>query len=110
MKEQSIFTESVERDSLTDDAAFSQTREYTTTIELLRLLHNDLVKILESWESFDHGEIQYFDVKDQETLRRGWESYLARIEKDMSELRYLRRSLQQRIESLDSKRNGVSSR
>ena len=101
--------EATGRASLIDDAAFSRTREYTSTIELLRLLHNDLIKIIDSWESFDRGEIQYFDIRDQESLRKRWESYLANIEKDISELRFLRRSLHQRIESLDSKRNGVSS-
>lgn len=87
---------------------FSRTREFTTSVDLLRLLHDDLVKIIDSWESFDRGEIQYFDIRDQELLRKRWESYLASIEKNISELRFLRRSLQQSIESLDSKRNGVS--
>ena len=88
---------------------FSRTRAYTETIELLRLLHNALVKVIESWESFEGGEIHYFDVREQDTLRKVCESSLASVEKDMTELRFLRRSLQQRIEMFDNMRSGVSS-
>ena len=94
--------------SLTDDVKFSRTREYTKTIELLRLLHNTLVRIIESWEYFDEGEMQYFEIQDNKPLSQRWQSYFASIERDMTALRSFRRSLQQQIENLDSKRNGVS--
>ena len=66
------------------------------------------MKIFESWEAFEDGELQYFDARGQETLRSLWGSYLANIEKDMTELRFLRRVLQQRIEMFDTMRNGAS--
>ena len=106
-QEESIFNEPVRKASLVDDIRLSRTRTYTTAIELLRLLHNSLVKVIESWESFENGEIQYFEVNEQETHRRGWGSYFAAIEKNMTELRFLRRLLQQRIEMFDNMRNGV---
>ncbi len=93
--------------SLTDDVKFTRTKEYTTTIELLRLLYNTLVKLIESWEGFNDGGVQYFDIRENEPLDQRWESYFASIEGDMTELRYLRRSIQQQIDTLDSKRNGV---
>ena len=74
---------------------------------MLRLLHNSLVKVLESWESFKNGETQYFEANEQETHRRVWGSYFAAIEKNMTELRFLRRLLQKRIEMFDNMRNGV---
>ena len=95
---------------MTDDTQFSRTRDYTATIDLLRLLLNSLVRFIESWESFADGEVQYFEVSYQETLRSIWETYLANIEKDMTELRFLRRALHQMIEGLTNKRSGVSSR
>ena len=93
--------------SLTDENEFPRTREYTRTVELFRLLYNALVKTIESWEQFENGEIQYFDIVGQITLRRAWESYLAGIEKNITELKFLRRSLQQKIEMFDNMRNGV---
>ena len=93
---------------MTDDKKFSRTRDYTATIDLLRLLHNSLVRIIESWERFGDGEVQYFEIKNEESLQAIWEDYLASIEKDMTELRSLSRVLSQNIEALDNKRSGVS--
>ena len=108
LQDGSIFHEGVRQTSLTDDVKFSRTKEYTSTIEILRLLHNNLVKGIESWESFNEREMQYFEIRDNEFLSQKWEPYFASIEKNMTELRYFRRSLQQHIDALDSKRNGVS--
>ena len=74
---------------------------------MLRLLHNALTKTIESWENFEEGEIQYFQVEDKDILRMDWSRYLEGIEKDMAELRLLRTSLHQKIEMFDNKRNGV---
>ena len=105
-QEASIFNANAQSASLIDDEEFSRTREYTWATELLRLLHNSLVKIIESWEEFASGEVHYLEV-NHDTLRRLWESYLAGIHKDMAELRFLRRLLQQRIEMFDNMKNGV---
>ncbi|KAL9040715.1 MAG: hypothetical protein Q9214_004374 [Letrouitia sp. 1 TL-2023] len=106
--EERIFDEPIGDDaSLTDEDGFPRTREYTRTIELLRLLHNSLVKFIESWERFEDGEIQYFNINEQNSLRRAWGSHLAGIEKNINELKFLRRSLQQRIETFDTMRTGV---
>ena len=87
---------------------FQRTKEYTTITDLLRLLHDVLVKITETWESFEKGDVQYFEVEEHQGLRKTWDSNLASINKDVSELRYLRRSLLQRIEMFDNKRSAVS--
>ena len=75
-------------------------------MQVLRLFHKSLVNLLDSWNSFQAGEIRYFRVKD-DNLDRRWRSHLARIDKDITELRFLRRSLQQRIETFENMRNGV---
>ena len=94
--------------SLVDDPDLTRTKQYTRTIDILRVLHNSLVKIIESWEDFENGEAQYFEVTEFEALRKSWDAYLASIDKNMTKLRFLRRSLQQRIDMFDNKRNGVS--
>lgn len=98
----------MEEISLIDDAGLNRTRELTWTTELLRLLHGSLVRSIESWESFDDGELQYFHVEEQQTLRQSWDIYIAEIEKDINELRSLRRILQQKIETFDNIKDGVS--
>ena len=107
-QDEGIFGDHHSRAPLTDDKKFSRTRDYTAIIDLLRLLHNSLVRIIESWERFGNGEVQYFEIKDEESLQAIWEGYLASIEKDMAELRFLRRVLSQNIEALNNKRSGVS--
>lgn len=107
-QDEGIFGDNYNKATLTDDKKFSRTRDYTATIDLLRLLHDSLVRIIESWERFVNGEGQYFEVKDQQSLQSIWEDYLASIEKDMSELRFLKRVLSQNIEALNNKRSGVS--
>ena len=91
-----------------DDAGFTRTKDYTRTTDLLRLLHNALIITIESWEDFESGEIQYFDVQEHQALRVIWDAYLAAISKEISELRFLRRLLQQKIEMFDNKKSGVS--
>lgn len=91
-----------------DDANFSRTRDYTRTTDLLRLLHNSLVITIESWEDFESGEIQYFEAQEHEVLRVTWDAYLAAIIKDISELRFLQRLLEQKIGMFDNKKSGAS--
>lgn len=93
---------------LFDDTDFSRTRGYTATIDLLRLQHNALTKVIESWEHFEGGELQYFLGNEHDVLRQIWDGYLADVEKSFNELRTLRTILRQKIETFDSMRNGVS--
>lgn len=107
MQEESIFNELNEEPAFEDDKSFSRTKDYTSRVQLLRLLYNALVKTVESWESFEAGEIRFFDLPNDGILQALWNSYLADMEKDMTELRFLCRSVQQRIEMFDNMRNGV---
>jgi hypothetical protein len=90
-----------------DDAEFTRTRNYTDTVELLRLLHNSLSLTVESLERFHNEEAQYFQA-NQNALRMTWDRYFAVIEKDCNELRFLRTVLQHKIDAFDNKKNGVS--
>ena len=90
-----------------DDAEFTRTRNYTDTVELLRLLHNSLSLTVESLERFHSEEAQYFQA-NHNALRMTWDRYFAVIEKDCNELRFLRTVLQHKIDAFDNKKNGVS--
>ncbi|KAL2047059.1 hypothetical protein N7G274_001078 [Stereocaulon virgatum] len=93
--------------SIIDDANFTRMNEYTRTLDLLRLLYNVLVRIVELWENFESGELQYFEVQENQALRKTWDSYIAGVNKNVTELRFLRRTLQQKIEIFDNKRSGL---
>jgi len=107
-QEDSIFNKGILAGTFVDDGKFTRTKEYTWTVQVLRLLHNSLIKLLESWYSFQSGEIRYFRVRENDDLDKRCRSHLARIDKEIAELRSLRRSIQQRIEVFDNMRNGVS--
>ena len=77
---------------------------------MLRLLHNTLATTIESWESFEDSDLEYFRSEKQRTLRKTWDSYMMRIEEDLKELWSLRRILQQKMEMFDNMRNGVGFR
>lgn len=92
-----------------DDESFTRTKDNTQTVQLLRLLNNSLVKTIDSWERFGAGEIRCFHLGHHESSRTRWNGYLAAIEKDVTELQFLSKSLQQRIDMFDHLRDGVSS-
>lgn len=110
-QEESIFNEPDhdKKNSFEDDEHFTRTKNNTKTVQLLRLLNNSLVKTIDSWERFEAGEIQYFRLGHHDSSRTLWNKYLSDIEKDVTELRFLSRSLQQRIDMFDHLRDGVSS-
>lgn len=87
--------------SLVDGPNFTRTKQYTRNVDMLRLLYNLLVNIIESWRDFENGEAQYFKITDYEALRRVWDAYLSGINKNMTGLHFLRRSLQQKINMFD---------
>ena len=93
---------------MSDDVKFNRTREYTSTIELLRILCNAVIKIIESWERFEGGELLYFHVEEQSILQKKWDGYLADVVKDSNELRSLRTTLRQKIETFENMKSGVS--
>ena len=106
VQEEEIFKRAHTDDMLTDDTNFNRTRDYTFIIDLLRDLHKSIVRTIESWERFADSELQYFEAT-QESLRKIWDTYLASIEKDMTELRFCRQILWQSIETLSNKMSGV---
>ena len=103
-----MFSESRQKISPIGNPDLTRMREYTWTVELLRVLHNTLVKIIDSWEGFEKGELRYFQTEEPRAFHVLWNKYLAGIEKDLTELRSLRRSLQQMLEMFDNMRDGVS--
>ncbi|KAI4176762.1 MAG: hypothetical protein LQ343_000855 [Gyalolechia ehrenbergii] len=107
LQEESIFNEDAKAASLGDDVTIQRTKESTTITDLLRLLHDALVKIIGSWEDLEKSEVQYFEVEEYQAPPKAWDSNLASVNKDVSELRYVKRSLLQQIEMFANKRSGV---
>jgi hypothetical protein len=91
-----------------DDPDFTSTYNYTTSVEFLRLLSNNLFRFLEAWENFESGELYCFFMEEDKTLRERWEEHIANIHEDVYYLRSLRTMLNQRIETFENRRTIVS--
>ncbi|KAI9763551.1 MAG: hypothetical protein M1839_006377 [Geoglossum umbratile] len=103
-----VFGETLSSILYTEDDDFSSTKEFSWTTQVLWMLHNSLTQTIESWESFESIHRRYFDVREQ-SLQAPWETYLVSIDKDVTELKLLRRALQQKIEMFDNIRRSFQS-
>lgn len=73
---------------------------------MLRRYHDRLLKTIESWDAFAAGEIRYFDT-NSDMLREAWSNHIASLFNDVSELRFLQRSILQKIQTFDRMADGV---
>ena len=95
---------------LFDDAEFTLTRLYTQIILLLRLVHGDLLRILESWKIFKVTTKQVFDLPEGDSRRKRRDTYLATMEGDVQALRAMQRPLEHMRDTFEHMRAGVSDR
>ncbi|RQM08852.1 hypothetical protein DH86_00002972, partial [Scytalidium sp. 3C] len=84
----------------------TQQRGFKWTIRTLRQFTHVLSRIIDSWDTFKDGEIRYFCAPNTETVAQPiWGNYLATIDKDVTELRHLRSSLQFQTELFENMTN-----
>jgi hypothetical protein len=73
-------------------------REFTVSIS----------NIISSWETFKDGEIRYFYIPHTDELAEtSWGTYLAAIDKNVTELRDLRSSLEHQTELFEPMTNSL---
>lgn len=88
----------------------TQEKGFKWTIRVLRQFNHLLSKTINAWDNFNNGEIRYFyRPHSDELAEEAWVTYLAAIEKDVTELRDLRDSLQYQTELFENMTNSVSS-
>jgi hypothetical protein len=88
----------------------TQEKGFKWTIRVLRQFSHLLSKTINAWDTFNNGEIRYFyKPHSDELAEESWVTYLAAIEKDVTELRDLRGSLQYQTELFENMTNSVSS-
>lgn len=90
-----------------DDDRFTGTKNYTLATSILRRYHDLLLKTIESWDTFAAGELRYFD-NNSPVLQRLWNGPITSLFNDVSELRFLQRSILQKIQTFDRMTDGVS--
>lgn len=73
---------------------------------MLRRFYDLLLKTIESWDLFASTEVYFFEV-DSDVLRNLWGDYFSSITRDVNELRFMQRSLEQRIQTFDRMKDGV---
>jgi hypothetical protein len=86
----------------------TQQKGFKWTILYLRKFTILLSKIIASWETFKDGEIRYFYIPHTDELAESsWGIYLAAIDKNVTELRDLRSSLQHQTELFENMMNSL---
>jgi hypothetical protein len=92
----------------TGELTITQQKGFKWTIRVLRQFTNLLSKITASWETFKDGEIRYFYIPHTDELAQSsWGTYLAAIDKNVTELRDLRSSLQHQTELFENMTNSL---
>ena len=98
----------METEDFFDDERYTWTKNYTWAVAILRRFHDALLMTIESWQEFAVGDMQYLETKNV-GLDALWKEYIDSLFNDMSDLRYLQRSILQRIQTFDRMKDGVRS-
>lgn len=94
-------------DEFFDDAQLGRTKSYTQAVSIMRRFNDTLNLCLDTFGDFEHGELQYFGTGD-DSLDELWRQYLDNIFDDFNTMRYLQRVLDQKIQTFDRMKDGVS--
>jgi hypothetical protein len=80
-----------------------QQKGFRWTVRVLHDFTELISRIIASWETFKDSEIRYFYIPHTDELaERSWGTYLAAIDKNVTELRDLRSLLQHQTQLFDS--------
>jgi hypothetical protein len=92
----------------TDDGDLKLTNDYTWAIQVLQLFSNQLVKTIEAWNEFADKHLHVFhpDETPANFLPKV-QSYLESLDTDVSELRFIYKTIIRRIGAFESKRSNV---
>ncbi|RDW64274.1 hypothetical protein BP5796_10776 [Coleophoma crateriformis] len=87
----------------------TQQKGFKWTIRILRQFTNLISKTIDTWETFKDGEIRYFYSPESEQLAQAhWGDLLAAIDKDVTDLKDLRRSLYYHTELFENMTNSLA--
>ncbi|KAJ0416422.1 hypothetical protein BJY00DRAFT_234757 [Aspergillus carlsbadensis] len=91
-----------------DDGDLKLTNDYTWAIQVLQLFSNQLVKTIEAWNEFADKHLHIFhpDETPANFLPKV-QSYLESLDTDVSELRFIYKTIIQRIGAFESKRSNI---
>lgn len=87
----------------------TQDESYKWTIRVLRKYTSHLSKTISRWETFKDGEILYFFKPNSNILAEpSFGIHLAAVNRDVEELKVLKKSLQHQTEMFENMTNSVS--
>jgi hypothetical protein len=97
------FTQQDSKIPKTGELSITQTKGFKWTVRCLLRFTVLISGTISSWETFKDGEIRYFYIPHTDELaERSWGTYLAAIDKNVTELRDLRSLLQHQTQLFDS--------
>ncbi|KAL2864841.1 uncharacterized protein BJX67DRAFT_383469 [Aspergillus lucknowensis] len=91
-----------------DDSDLKVSNAYTWAIQVLQLFSNQLVKTIEAWNEFADKHLHVFhpDETPANFLPKV-QGYLESLDTDVSELRFIYRTIVQRIGAFESRRSNI---
>lgn len=109
MQEDEIFVKPSAESLAGHNSDIQRINDYTWAIQVLQLFTNTLVKTIESWQEFSRIHLPTFlPGEGHANYSSQVPSYLQRLDRDVSELRYFHTLLGQRITAFESRRSMVS--
>lgn len=78
------------------------------TVSTIRRFSDTLGNLIASWDDFEKGSIRHLETTGSATFRGRWNERITEVRKDISQLRFLRRLLEQKLDLFQSKLDGVS--
>lgn len=90
-----------------EDMALSHRENYDWIVHILRQFKQLIEKTIRAWESFEEREVSYFDMSDLDVTGNWNMSLLDTIRRQVSELKELQKTLEEKKEMFDNMRTRV---
>lgn len=78
------------------------------TVQAIRRLRDTLENLIAAWDAFEGGDVVHLETKGSDEYLRKWGEHLAEARKGISQLRFFRKLLAQKLDLFQSKLDGVS--
>ncbi|EKG16111.1 hypothetical protein MPH_06677 [Macrophomina phaseolina MS6] len=93
--------------SFIDEPQFPHTEKLTMTVQAIRRLRDTLENLIAAWDAFEGGDVVHLETKGSDEYLRKWGEHLAEARKGISQLRFFRKLLAQKLDLFQSKLDGL---
>jgi hypothetical protein len=91
-----------------DDPDLKRTEELKQIVSTLSRFKDGLSRLIHAWEGFERRHLRFLEPDGKEILRTRWQSYIDKVQGEVSELQSLHMLVSQNLDLFKSTRDGVS--